>query len=74
MRTLTVGVWGIEAGSGAARGENDRENDRAMSEGEGGGAVGKLWRKHGGGYAVWAVILAWLVIRRERAYRKELRL
>ena len=26
----------------------------------------------GGGYAVWAVLLAWLLARREREYRKEL--
>ncbi len=26
----------------------------------------------GGGYVVWVVILAWLLARREKAYRKEL--
>ena len=35
-----------------------------------GPARAALWA--GGGYAVWAVLLAWLLARREREYRKEL--
>ena len=39
---------------------------------EGGGAVGKLWRKHGGGYALWTILIAVVPNRQEKRMRKHL--
>lgn len=38
----------------------------------GGGAVGKLWRKHGGGYALWTILIAVVRTRQEKRMWKEL--
>ena len=38
----------------------------------GGGAVGKLWRKHEGGYALWTILIAVVPNRQEKRMRKGL--